>query len=238
MLRTRMVAALLAVALFTVADTTGAAASTLNTRSDHAALEAYGSYLKSLIARAPIGSARDQYLIRTVQATCPGYLAPYTKRMTVGAGLALGDEVGGDLAARFTSSAWRPFRRLSSRLSRLQWSSPNAVTAVGHFINAERALIRMRPSNLCGDVVDLGTHPRYVGAGTRRFDHRLARVTANTTAALQHFIRVLETFEAKGDARLIATINRRYSLYVRRIDAVQRPARAQLLTTIGIGALS
>src|ERR1700729_798989 len=81
----------------------GAGAASIDTASDHAALVAYDSYVEGLVLSPPA--------------------APPAGSVNGGALLAVGEEIGADLAAASYPALRAPFARFAATLVHLRWSS-------------------------------------------------------------------------------------------------------------------
>lgn len=185
-----------------------ATARTINGRADHAALGAYRTYLHALVRSEVAAARRDHRFVSHVEGVCRGGLTrAQISRIGVAQLRSFGLELGGDLAIRYNSQALRPFNRLAASLSSLTWASQSAVATVMRFIYAERAVLRLRTTNLCLDFLQLNDHPRRTPSATARFGRRYLRVATAAQRRNRELLELFQRYQTRTDGGLIDDIN-------------------------------
>ena len=118
----------------------GAGAAPIDTASDHAALVAYDSYVEGLLSSLPAAHVAVADYVSSISARCPDVLAPIEALPPVsvngGAALAIGEELGEDLAAAAYPALRAPSTKLAATLAQLRWSSPQTNRTISGFVAA------------------------------------------------------------------------------------------------------
>lgn len=217
------------------AGSTPALASTVNTRADHAALTAYNDYLKSIVAETEKGTSADAAFVKR---TIPGCGGSFTSSQQPPKATTenLGAEIGDDVYLKYVSYTRTPFSRFATKLSALQWSSPHAVSVIGTMINSERALLSLKASELCKDVVSVSSDPKHevTPDATKAFIKRFDSTTKSATTHLQAFLGVLSTYEASGDGSLLNSINKRVTKFDRNLKQAVTHYASELISDVGL----
>jgi hypothetical protein len=197
------------------AGTDGSAAqASLNYTTDRRALNAYASYLNTLLNVATTGNTNDTGYISTISSQCKSSLAPLTApneqlnsdvqhTLTV-----LGEEMGDDLAINFDQAAVAGFARFTVALSRLHWTHWSGGGAVvRHYINTENNVLALSPSNLCSNADYAELRPAIVPDGTRTFVKGYNQTSRAANDALSNLTRLMETYEVPSEKGLVGRIS-------------------------------
>ncbi|MDE3133576.1 MAG: hypothetical protein KGL15_05890 [Acidobacteriota bacterium] len=186
----------------------------LNYASDRRALNAYASYLTTLLNAAPTGNTNDTTYISTISSQCKGALAPLTQpsqqvnyevqhTLTV-----LGEEMGDDLAINFEQSAVAGFAKFTTALARLHWSRYSGwYGAIRRYVNTQNNVLALSPSSLCADAAYAELRPAIVPDGTKTFIKAYNDSSKAASAALTNLTKLMETYEAPSEKSLISRIS-------------------------------
>lgn len=194
-----------------------------NQHADRLALTAYAAYLQSLVTNAPAGKLAEATFAQTSGADegsgCKEALEPIaavqageTPADSNTALYDIGEEIGGDATVtEFTATTLAPFTMLTTTLNTLHWAAKTAPTTVKHFVSAQKTLIALTASNLCGDALDVAAESSSATmtppTGTTTF---LTAYDADTTAVntnLKSFLKLLDSYETATDETLVTKIN-------------------------------
>lgn len=185
----------------------------LNYASDRKALDAYASYLTTLLSVAPTGNANDTTYISTISSQCKSALEPLTQpsqqvntevqhTLTV-----LGEEMGDDLAINFDQSAVAGFAKFTSALSRLHWSRYSGwYGAIRRYVNTQNNVLALSPSSLCADASYAELRPAVVPDGTRVFIKAYNESSRAANGALTNLTKLMETYEVPSEKSLVSRI--------------------------------
>jgi hypothetical protein len=190
---------------------------TLNELSNRRALNAYATYLTTLITQESVGQSNDTSYITTVSEPgtggCKAALAPLTEppdevdakaqhTLTV-----LGEEIGDDVTITFDLSATQPFTRFSSVLKAQRWTRlSDAMLVIKRYVNTETNMLSLAASNLCLDASDAELHPDVVPSGTKAFLPLYDQTSKLANAALTNLMTLMQTYEIPSEKALIARI--------------------------------
>jgi hypothetical protein len=194
---------------------TGTTASPANTTPDRKALNAYASYLATLLQGAPTAQAGNTTYIGTISSPngCKSALAPLTQpsdqvntevqhTLTV-----LGEEMGDDLSITFDQAAMPTFAKFSNTILHLHWTRlSGALFVVKHYVNTETAVLETLPSELCQDAALAGTEPNKVPDGTKVFLKNYDKASTLANLALANLLRMMQSYEVPNEKSLIAHI--------------------------------
>lgn len=213
-----------------------ASASTLNTRSDRAALQAYANYLNQIDNRLPAVRSRERALGQQL-----GCRAIFTFGARNGTELnshtetALEDEIGELVALRAMSQTRKPLATLKRHLQ-LSWSSQTYVIDSDQYLSAESRFIGLSTPTICADARAAAKTP---GNGP-------------STAVVSYITRYLQTYkaaknsqktfvnnvlvrnEAAGDLALIKRINHLANVYQNRITSITEAETETITTKLGL----
>jgi hypothetical protein len=190
-----------------------AAARPRDLASDKAALNAYATYLASLVRSTPIGELSDSSYVTTISGQCKGALEPLTQpneqvSAAVQATLTeLGKEMGDDLSIGFDQVASVPFERLSTSLSRLKWTLfSGGAYVVRRFDTTETAVLSLTQSSLCQNALLAALEPRTIPTATKSFVRGYARASNAANVALTHLLKLMQTYETPAEHAVITRI--------------------------------
>lgn len=210
----------------------------LDASSDLAALTAYRTYVQQLLA----GSRQSQQLVgsfvSTSSQTCKGALTrvnSLTRTQVSGPALrAFGQEIGSDLWLAFNAGSAKPLSGLATTLQSLTWSESAATQTVNSFIKAERAVVALAPSNLCGDAFLLADRPTLEPSSTATFLKRYLNARANLNNRLAAFLSLLERYQTPAATRIVATIDRLAGQFSGQSVTAQQTSANTLLSSLGL----
>lgn len=191
---------------------------TLNQLSDRRALNAYATYLSTLIDQQSVGQANDSSYITTISQPgtggCKAMLEPLTQPPYQVDGKAqhtltvLGEEIGDDLTLTFDTSAALPFAKFASVLRALHWGRlSGGALVVRRYINAQTNMLALPPSNLCRDAGDAELHPDLVPDGTKAFLPLYNDAATRSNLALTNLTTLMQTYEIPTEKALVARIS-------------------------------
>jgi hypothetical protein len=190
---------------------------TLNELSNRKALNAYATYLTTLISQESVGQSNDTSYITTVSEPgtggCKAALAPLTEppdevdtkaqhTLTV-----LGEEIGDDVTITFDLSATQAFTRFSGVLKAQHWTRfSDATLVIKRYINTETNMLALAASNLCLDASDAELHPDVVPSGTKVFLPICDQTSKLANIALANLTTLMQSYEVPSEKALIARI--------------------------------
>jgi hypothetical protein len=186
----------------------------LNFASDRKALNAYASYLNTLLNVATAGNANDTSYISTISSQCRSSLAPLTApneqvntdvqhTLTV-----LGEEMGDDLAINFDQAAVPGFARFTTALSRLHWTRLSGwALTIRRYINSQNNVLALSPSNLCSNADYAELRPATVPDGTHTFIKGYNDTSKAANSALTNLTKMMETYEIPNEKGLVSRIS-------------------------------
>ena len=141
----------IAVGLLALWRPAGAAATPIDTASDHAALVAYHDYVEGLLSSLPSARTAMSDYVSKISARCPDVLAPIAGlpagSLNRAATLAVIEELGGDVGAAAHPALRAPLRRMAATLAGLRWSSGQTGQTITSFVAAQRRLYGLGPSH-------------------------------------------------------------------------------------------
>jgi hypothetical protein len=185
----------------------------VNIASDRSALNAYATYLQSLVKSSLDGQASDSQYLSEISDGCKSELEPLTTSSgqvstAVQTTLtAIGEEIGEDLAINFDTSAVTPFAKLSLTLDRLKWSARGRNAAiVKRYVDTQTALTQLEPGNLCADVELAAASPQTVPDTTRTFLKQYDKVATAANDGLTDFLDLLRTYQIPAEQKLVTRI--------------------------------
>lgn len=186
----------------------------LNYASDRRAMNAYATYLNTLLNNTSNGNANDSSYIQTISGLCKGALAPLTQSnqqvdtavqhtLTV-----LGQEMGDDLAITFDQAATSAFTRFSNTLTRLRWTRFSGWPyAVRHYINTESQVLSLPVSALCANASSAQLRPGVVPASTKSFIKAYNEASRLANNALNNLTRMMQAYEVPSERGLVSRIS-------------------------------
>jgi hypothetical protein len=198
----------------TTTTTTTPAKLTLNQVANRRALNAYASYLTTLVTQEATGQTNDSSYITTISGQCKAALEPLTQppdevdskaqhTLTV-----LGQEIGDDLTIAFDLPATQAFTRFSGVLKAQHWTRLSGATLVSkRSINDESSVLALEASNLCIDASDAELRPDLVPDGTKTFLPIYEQTSSRANAALTSLMTLMQTYEIPSERALVARIS-------------------------------
>ncbi len=195
-----------------------------NFASGRVALNAYASYLQSLVDSESTGQANDAAFANTVEfgdsgeSGCRSDLEPLTqgayavKPAVQDTLKALGREIGDDLAISYDEVALTPLGRLATVLERLKWvHGGRNADVIANYVKAETALIALPQSGLCQDVQLAASaleasKPAATPADTRAFIAQYDTDAKAASAALGGFLVLLRAYSKPAERPLLERI--------------------------------
>ena len=216
-----------------------AGAAQVDQRSDHAALNAYHTYLTGVIAHIPAARRADAAFAASITQQCSGSLAALgdlpagsVNRTAV---FDFGLELGGDLAVTADAPARGPLATMAARLKQLRWSRPQTAKTIERYLAAQSGLFGLARSDLCTDAEALvASHAQSIPPGTAQWVAELRAAAVSEEAAAKAFGKVLRKFETPADEALVASdngLNRR--LFAAQSGVVESSG-AKLLKNLGL----
>ncbi|MGH2842267.1 MAG: hypothetical protein ACRDKL_01590 [Solirubrobacteraceae bacterium] len=186
----------------------------LDYASDRRALNAYATYLATLLNVGPTGNASDTSYIATISSQCKSVLAPLTQpSQQVNAEVqhtlnVLGAEMGDDLAINFDQSAVAGFARFTTALSRLHWTRYSGwYGAIRRYVYTQNSVLALSPGSLCADASYAELKPATVPDGTRTFIKAYNETSKAANAALTNLTKLMEIYEVPGEKSLVSRIS-------------------------------
>jgi hypothetical protein len=212
------ITALIAVAFLALpaAASASVAPTIINRRADRVALNAYATYLQSLVAGRPSGVEADQSFASGIATTCYRALAPIATSQSVPAGTttaltSIGDEIGADARLEFLTGATTPLSQLATSMANVHWGTTTQATTVRRFLTAEAALMALPPSNLCGDANSVasesGAQQVTVPPATQTFLETYTAESAVANTRLTEFVKLLDSYATISDRSVAAKID-------------------------------
>ncbi len=187
--------------------------SPLNTASDKVALNAYASYLGSVLKATSTGQAANSAYISAISTQCRSALALLTQsNYQVNSGAqatltALGEEMGDDLSIAFDGAVITPFLKLANALQPLRWNRISGGTLIiKHFVSAQSAVLYMGPSELCQDALLAGSSPETIPQKTKGFTRAYSKASRQANAALAAVLTLMQTYETPSEKAVVARI--------------------------------
>ena len=194
---------------------TGSTASPTNVTPDRKALNAYGTYLATLLEGVPTAQSGDTAYIATISNPngCKSALEPLTQpsnqlntdvqhTLTV-----LGEEMGDDLSITFDQPAMPAFTKFSNMILHLHWTRlSGALQVVKHYVTAETAVLEMLPSQLCQDAALAGAYPGKVPDGTKTFIKNYDKASTFANLALSNLMKMMQSYEVPTEKSLVTHI--------------------------------
>ena len=186
---------------------------TLNELANRRALNAYESYLTSLVTQEATGQVNDSSYITTISGECKAALAPLTQppdevdtkaqhTLTV-----LGQEIGDDLTIAFDIPATQALTKFSDVLKAQRWTRLSGATLViKRYISSETSMLAFEASNLCTDASDAELHPDVVPDGTKTFLPIYEQTSNRANLALTSLMTLMQSYEIPSEKALIARI--------------------------------
>jgi hypothetical protein len=198
----------------TTTTTTTSTKLTLNELANRRALNAYASYLTTLVSQQATGQINDSSYITTISGQCKAALAPLTQppdevdtkaqhTLTV-----LGQEIGDDVTIAFDLSATQAFTRFSGVLKAQRWTRlSDATLVIKRYISSETSMLALDASNLCIDASDAELHPDLVPDGTKTFLPIYEQMSNRANLALTSLMTLMQTYEVPSEKALVARIS-------------------------------
>jgi hypothetical protein len=191
---------------------------TANNTADRRALNAYATYLNTLINQEPVGQTNDSAYITTIsqpgtggckaalsKLTQPPYQLDTKAQHTL---TVLGEEIGDDVTINFDLAATEPFTRFSGVLQSLHWTRfSGAGQIIRHYISTQTNMLALASSNLCLDASDAELHPDVVPDGTKTFIPLYNEASNKANAALTNLLTLMQTYEIPGEKTLVTRIS-------------------------------
>jgi len=196
-----------------IAQASGSSGQMLNAASDKTALNAYATYLSSVVKGYTTAEANGAAFITTISTDCKSALAPLAQpnnqvdTQTQQTLTALGEEMGDDLSISFDGTALTAFERLDTTLSRLKWTRLSGGGAiVRRYLNTESTVLEMLPSSLCQDAVLAASSPQIVPPGTKTFNKGYTKASNAANNALTNLTKLMQTYETYSERTIVARI--------------------------------
>jgi hypothetical protein len=191
---------------------------TLNNLSDRRALNAYATFLTSMINQEGVGQSNDAGYVTTIsqpgtggckaalsKLTQPPYQVDTKAQHTL---TVLGEEIGDDVTINFDLSATEAFTRFSGVLEPLRWTRlSGAGPVIRRYINAQTNMLAFAPSNLCLDASDAALHPDEVPDGTKAFLPLYNQASYRANLGLMNLLTMMQTYEIPSEKSLVARIS-------------------------------
>jgi hypothetical protein len=191
---------------------------TANNIADRKALNAYATYLTTLINQEPVGETNDSAYITTIsqpgtggckaalsKLTQPPYQVDTKAQHTL---TVLGEEVGDDLTINFDLAATEPFTKFSGVLQALHWTRfSGAGLVIKRYINTQTSMLALAASNLCLDASDAELHPDIVPDGTKTFLPLYNEASSKANLALTNLLALMQAYEIPSEKTLVSRIS-------------------------------
>lgn len=212
-------------------DTTVAPVQPLDVASDRTALNAYATYLGALVRAEPTAQQEGTTYVSGISSQCKSALEPLTQpNYQVDASVQetltqLGEEMGDDLAITFDATAFTPFMKLYTAVSRLRWTrNSGGGAAVRRFLTTESNVLTLTPSELCQNALLATSSPQTVPDGTRSFLKSYAKASNMANNALNNMLRIMQFYEIPSEHNVITRI-------ANLANQVSRTTKSSLLST-------
>jgi hypothetical protein len=207
--------------------------------SDKTALNAYATYLTSLVRNASIGQLSDSSYVTMIAEQCKGALQPLMQpneqvnTATQATLTALGEEMGDDLSIGFDQFAFGPFLKLSTKLSRLRWTRLSDGTAVvKRYVTTETTVLSLTQSTLCQNALLAASPPQTITPATKSFVKGYARASDASNAALTSLLELMQTYETPAERTVITRIATLAAQLVRLTKAALQSTSTALTNTL------
>jgi len=229
----------IAVGLLALWRPAGAAATPIDTASDHAALVAYHDYVEGLLSSLPSARTAMSDYVSKISARCPDVLAPIAGlpagSLNRAATLAVIEELGGDVGAAAHPALRAPLRRMAATLAGLRWSSGQTGQTITSFVAAQRRLYGLGPSHLCTDLrAFVGSIGQTTPPGTLHWLARVARVESAQASRVAAFGAVLGRFLRPSDVGLLDDTSHAFDRLTAGFKAILGPEVNRLLAALGL----
>ena len=191
---------------------------TVNDIANRKALNAYATYLTTLINQEPIGLTSDNDYVTTIsepgtsggckaalsKLTQPPYQVDTKAQHTL---TVLGEEIGDDLTITYDSTATEAFTKFASVLDSLKWGRfSGAALVTKRYINTQTNMFAVAASSLCQDALDAQLHPDVVPDGTKTFLPLYNFASNKANAALTNLLTLMQTYEIPSEKALLTRI--------------------------------
>jgi hypothetical protein len=191
---------------------------TANNTADRKALNAYATYLTTLINQEPVGQTNDTDYLTTIsqpgtggckaalsKLTQPPYQLDTKAQHTL---TVFGEEVGDDVTINFDLAATEPFTKFSGLLQTLHWTRlSGAGLVIRRYINTQTNMLALPASNLCLDAADAELHPDVVPDGTKTFIPLYNEASNKANVALTNLLTLMQMYEIPSEKALVARIS-------------------------------
>jgi hypothetical protein len=187
---------------------------TPNELANRKALNAYATYLTTLLSQQTTGQTNDTTFTATISAQCKAALEPLTQppdevnataqhTLTV-----LGEEMGDDLSINFDLAATPAFTKFSGVLTHLRWRPlSGAALVVKRYIGRETDVLALTVSNLCLDASDAQLKPAVVPDATKAFIKTYDEASVEANLGLANLMTLMQTYEIPSEKPLVAHIS-------------------------------
>jgi roadblock/LC7 domain-containing protein len=251
------VTALIAVACLAVpaAANASVASTNANRRADRAALNAYATYLQSLVADKASGVDAAQLFTQDTRTICYKALEPIAASQSVPAAdlsalTSIVGEIDADAHLEFLTTATTsigqpattPLGQLATTLSSLHWGSGAATSTVTRFLAADEALAVLPARPLCSDADSVAAQAQTnapvvtVPPATQTFLETYKSDSSVANARLAAFVKLLNSYVTSSDSGVATKIDL-LAIRVKSIStAVITTATKSLLRVLGIPA--
>lgn len=214
-----------------------ASAKPVDAHSAHTALRAYKAYLSSVVSQLGAARQADDVFVGTIGAKCPNVLAPIRNTPVDSTNQPIlsefGQEVGGDTVLPATVPFQRPLATLTTRLSKLHWSSGARKRSIGRALAAQARLYALPPSDLCADASALAaSNAQSLPPGTAPFVAGYQNTTRR--AGLSALKSTLSRYGRKSDRKLRRSVSRLQSEVAGGLVSVARASANRLLQALGL----
>ena len=192
------------------------ASTAVNRHADRAALNAYATYLQSLVAGKSSGVDAEQIFSSDTAATCYKALAPIATSPSVPTGTStaltnIGDEMGADARLQFLTTVTTPMSELATTLATLRWGTSGPAVTVRRFLSANQTLMALQPSNLCGDANNVASQAGEQNVSTPQatltFLNAYQTDSSVANTRLTAFVKLLDNYATVSDKPIAAKID-------------------------------
>ena len=199
-------------ALSATSTTLAATPTTLDQRSDAAALKAYDAYLGAVAKHEAAWTRSSDGFTRAIAKQCPNVLAAVNVlppgSVSKAAITAFGEELSFDIELAFVAPD-HPFQRTLARsLRHLRWSSAAIAKVASGWQDATQKLFSMPHSDLCADANALAaSDAQQTPSGTLAWLASFGRASSAVSHGAGRFEQLITRFETRADSGTVKSIN-------------------------------
>jgi hypothetical protein len=214
-----------------------ASAAPVDVKSAHKALAAYRAYLHSLVAEVHAAQKNDDAFIALVGSQCANVLAPLNQvspsSLNKTALTEFGEELGGDIVLAAAAVDRPALTRLTTRVSKLHWSTDARTRSIAHSLAAQQTLFTMSTSDVCGNARALAaSNGRTVPPGTPPFVQ--AFIKAARAAGLGPLQKTINRFRTASDKGTVRKVNRLVKRAKADLNKVAHAEVPKIVNTLGL----